>query len=115
MLFYEITQSKPALEACEKIADLIIETFGSGQSSLTHDGQGGQMNMAICHGLVLLYEKTGQEKFLDFAEYIVKVAWNEQGAGKYFGIRLKENQSTNFRGIVGKQSMTGRCWGNCIG
>ena len=86
MLYYEDTQYKPALEACEKIADLMIETFGSGQSSLTHDGQGGQMNMAICHGLVLLYEKTGQEKYLDFAELYRKSGLERARRRKIFGI-----------------------------
>jgi uncharacterized protein len=83
MFYYEDTGYKPALEACEKIAGLLCRTFGQGKPSLTCDGEGGQMNMAVCHGLVLLYEKTGVEKYLKLAKYIVDEAWNEEGAGKY--------------------------------
>lgn len=83
MLYYEDNQYEPALKACEKAADLLCKTFGSGKPTLTCDGSGGQMNMAVCHGLVLLYEKTGVKRYLDLANYIVNEAWNEEGAGKY--------------------------------
>lgn len=83
MLYYEDTGYEPALKACEKAANLICETFGPGKPTLTCDGEGGQMNMAVCHGLVLLYKKTSNKKYLDLAQYIVDEAWNEEGAGKY--------------------------------
>lgn len=83
MFYYEDSQYEPALKACEKAADLLCKTFGPGKPSLTCDGSGGQMNMAVCHGLLLLYEKTGVKRYLDLANYIVNEAWNEEGAGKY--------------------------------
>lgn len=57
MLYYEDTRYEPALTACKKVADLLYENFGKGKPSLTCDMVGGQMNMAISHGLLLLYEK----------------------------------------------------------
>ncbi|GMV91235.1 MAG: hypothetical protein AMXMBFR82_10130 [Candidatus Hydrogenedentota bacterium] len=83
MLYYEDTAYEPALDACEKAADLLFETFGPGGPTLTNDGAGGQMNMAVCHALVLLYKKTGVPRYLDLAKYIVHDAWNEPGAGRY--------------------------------
>ena len=96
MLYYEDTQYGPALTASKKIADLLIKTFGPGKPSLTCDGEGGQMNMAVCHALVLLYEKTGEPGYLNFANYIVNEAWNEEGAGKYLEYALAGKQIVEF-------------------
>ena len=83
MLYYEDTHYEPALKACEKVGDLLFETFGHGGPTMTCDSLGGQMNMAVSHGLMLLYEKTGVTRYLDLANYIVNEAWNEPRAGKY--------------------------------
>ncbi|MDQ1257457.1 MAG: uncharacterized protein QG656_2062 [Candidatus Hydrogenedentes bacterium] len=88
MLYYEDTQYEPALDACRKAADLLFETFGPGGPTLTCDGSGGEMNMAVCHALVLLYKKTGVQRYLDLAQYIVREAWNEESAGHYFECAL---------------------------
>ena len=83
MLYYEDTKYEPALKACEKVGDLLFETFGHGGPTMTCDSLGGQMNMAVSHGLLLLYEKTGVTRYLDLANYIVNEAWNEPRAGEY--------------------------------
>lgn len=88
MLFYEDTECSLAYEACKKAADLLFETFGPGGPALTNDGSGGEMNMAVCHGLILLYRKTGIERYLDLAKYIVHEAWNSEGAGHYLECAL---------------------------
>jgi len=88
MLYYEDTQYAPALETCKRAADLLCATFGPGGPTLTNDGSGGEMNMAVCHALVLLYRKTGTQRYLDLAKYIVHEAWNEDGAGRHFECAL---------------------------
>lgn len=88
MLYYEDTGFAPALDTCKKAADLLFETFGHGGPTLTCDGSGGEMNMAVCHALVLLYKKTGIERYLDLAKYIVHEAWNEESAGHYMECAL---------------------------
>ena len=88
MLYYEDSHYEPALTACKKIADLLCENFGKGKPSLTCDKVGGQMNMAISHGLILLYEKTGITRYLDLANYVVNKEWNESGAGKFVNSTL---------------------------
>lgn len=96
MLYYEDTQYEPALDACKKAADLLFETFGPGGPSLINDGGGGQMNMAVCHGLVLLYEETGIERYLELAKYIVHEAWNDAGAGRYLESALAGKPIVEF-------------------
>jgi len=96
MLYYEDTQYKPALKACERIGDLLFETFGHGGPSLTNDSLGGQMNMAVCHGLLLLYKKTGVSRYRDLANYIVNEAWNEPRAGKYLNSVLDGKSIIEF-------------------
>lgn len=96
MLYYEDTGYEPALKACKKAADLLCETFGPGKPSLTCDGEGGQMNMAVCHGLILLYKKTGISKYLDMANFIVNEAWNEEVAGKYLNSVLTGKSIVEF-------------------
>lgn len=88
MLYYEDTGFEPALETCKKAADLLCKTFGPGGPTLTCDGSGGEMNMAVCHALVLLYKKTNIPRYLDLAKYIVHEAWNEEGAGHYLEYTL---------------------------
>jgi hypothetical protein len=96
MLYYEDTDYAPALDTCRKAADLLFETFGPGGPTLTNDGAGGQMNMAVCHGLVLLYRKTGEPRYLDLANYIVEQAWNEPGAGHYLESALAGKPVVEF-------------------
>lgn len=96
MLYFEDTGYEPALEACRKAADLLFETFGPGGPTLTNDGAGGQMNMAICHSLVILYRKTGLQRYLDLARYVIHEAWNEEGAGKYIESALAGKKVHEF-------------------
>ena len=96
LLYYEDTGDASALVSCEKMADLLCDTFGPGRPSLTCDGSGGQMNMAVCHGLVLLYKKTGVQRYLDLAKYIIDEAWNEEGAGKYLESALAGKRVFEF-------------------
>lgn len=88
MLYHEDTGFEPALETCSKVADLLGATFGPGGPPLTNDGSGGEMNMSVCHALVLLHRKTGEDRYLDLARYIVHEAWNGEGAGQYLEYAL---------------------------
>jgi DUF1680 family protein len=96
MLYYEDTAYEPALDACRKMGDLLFETFGPGGPTLTCDGSQGQMNMAVCHGLLLLYEKTGVERYRRLAEYIINDAWNEPNAGQYLKSALEGKEVYEF-------------------
>ncbi len=96
LLHYEDTGHKPALDACRKMADLLCNTFGPGGPTLTNDGSQGQMNMAVCHSLLLLYAKTGEERYRELADYIVHEAWNEPNAGQYLKAALEGKEVWEF-------------------
>lgn len=71
MRYYETTGNQPALKATEKIADLIIATFGQGKQDLmliNHDhGFGPGVGVFPFSKLYLL---TGDLRYRDFANYI---------------------------------------------
>ena len=57
--------------------------------------------------LSILFSKSASPtcKNLDCANYIVKVEWNEDGAGKYFDFELHVKSIIDFRDIHGKLFM----------
>jgi DUF1680 family protein len=115
LLYYEDTGYAPALDACKKMADLLFETFGPGGPTLTCDGAGGQMNMALCHSLVLLYKKTGVDCYLELAKYIIHDAWNEDSAGKYLesalaGKRVHEFPQHRWEALHDYQALPEMYW-----
>jgi len=63
------------VEACRKMADLLIEVYGEGQHDLTKYGtRRGISATTLLESIVMLYERTGEEKYLDFAEHIVEMS-----------------------------------------
>ncbi len=72
-LTYEKYHPDPnVVDACVKIGDLLIDTFGSGGRDITEIGtKDGISSMTLLESILMLYERTGQERFLRFAEHIV--------------------------------------------
>jgi DUF1680 family protein len=77
MTYYQFTGNEPALNACRKAADLLMRTFGPGKQSILSAGTHvGMAATSVLEPMVLLYRCTGDERYLDFARYIVK-SWDE--------------------------------------
>jgi DUF1680 family protein len=73
--YHRATGSEPALEACRRMADLILHTYGPGpgqRSIVRGDWHHGMANTSILEGIVLLHRATGDARYLDFANYIVQ-------------------------------------------
>jgi len=85
LYYYSLTGYEPALAAARKIGDLLCTTFGEEPGKLNIVRTGYQMGMqstSILEPMVFLYRYTGEEKYLDFCTYIVRM-WE-----KPYGPRL---------------------------
>lgn len=66
-----------ALKSCCRMADLLVATFGDepGKKDIVRSGtHAGMAATAVLEPMILLYAKTGDEKYLDFCHYIVRRA-----------------------------------------
>ena len=79
--YYRISGYQPALEAAERIGDLMSSTFGTnpGQKDIIMEGDGkevgtmaGMATTSILEPMVDLYRYSGRTKYLDFCKYIVR-------------------------------------------
>ena len=69
LLWHEETGDESALAACRRAADLICRTFLGTDRRLVETGS-EEMNLAPIHVLCLLYERTGEERYLEMAREI---------------------------------------------
>lgn len=91
--YYDQTGDKSAIEAASKALDDIISVAGAGKQKLTETGLSlleGLSSSSILEPVVLIYERTGQQKYLDFAKYIVSL-WSEPNKYTKKGMRLVED------------------------
>lgn len=63
------------VEACKKMGDLLMDIYGEGKYDLSKYGtRQGISSTTLLESIVMLYERTLDKKYLDFAERIVKVS-----------------------------------------
>jgi uncharacterized protein len=81
LLVYEkFHPNQNVLEACRKMADLLIDVYGSEKADITKYGtRQGISSTTILESIVMLYERTGEKKYLDFAEHLVIVSERNPG------------------------------------
>ena len=61
------------VDACRRMADLLIEVYGPDAADLTKYGtRKGISATTLLESIVMLYERTREPKYLDFAEHIVE-------------------------------------------
>lgn len=73
--YYQLSGYKPALNACLGMADLMCKTFGndSGQRDIVNSGTHmGMAATSILEPMVDLYTLIGDEKYLNFCNYIIE-------------------------------------------
>jgi len=80
--YYSVTGYKPALETCVKMGDLLCKTFGEGvgqRNIIFSSGHVGMASTSVLEPMTLLYQYTGDKKYLDFCKYIIKAYDYENG------------------------------------
>lgn len=121
LAYYEATGYQPALEASKQIGDLLCETFGEGDGQLTISLTGTHVGLAPCSVLepmTYLYRFTGDTKYLDFCNYIVK-SYDADGGPAVISTLLSNGQVnetanakayellTNLVGVIKLYQLTG--------
>ncbi|MGH9841072.1 MAG: beta-L-arabinofuranosidase domain-containing protein [Blastocatellia bacterium] len=73
LLAFEQFHPDPAVvRACVRLGDLLLGAFGPGGRNITETGQHqGMASATLLESIVKLYERTGESRFLRFAEHIV--------------------------------------------
>lgn len=89
--YYDQTGDASALESAKKVADNLISEVGpdSGVNIAATGwfGWKGLASSSVLEPIALLYQRTGEKKYLEFGEHIIK-CWNEPNRLSPTGIRL---------------------------
>ena len=91
--YYDQTGDKIALQAACRATDALIEIAGPGKRKLTETGLqiiGSLSSCSILEPVVLVYQRSGDKKYLDFARYLVQL-WSIPNNYNPKGLRLIED------------------------
>ena len=74
LLTYErVFPDEAVVDACRRMGDLLIEVYGGNDADITNYGtRKGISATTLLESIVMLYERTADAKYLDFAEHIVE-------------------------------------------
>ncbi len=91
--YYDQTGDKTALKAACRATDALIDIAGPGKKKLTETGLqvlGSLPSCSVLEPVVLVYERSGDPKYLGFAQYLVQL-WSEPSAYYPRGPQLIED------------------------
>ncbi|WP_197525426.1 beta-L-arabinofuranosidase domain-containing protein [Pseudobythopirellula maris] len=87
LLWHDQTGDDAALECASRIGDLFCDKFLGTDKQVSSMGS-AEMNQAVVHSLALLYNRTGEQKYLDLANDIV-LDFAAPNAGNYLQAGLE--------------------------
>jgi DUF1680 family protein len=88
---YDRTHDPAVLNAARRQTDVLIAELGPGKTNIADVGEwNGLPASSVLEPVVLLYERTGEKKYLDFAEHIV-ACWSVPSKRLPAGMRLVED------------------------
>ncbi len=112
LTYYEYTGNEAALVASKKAGDLLIATFGPGKKSILSAGTHmGMAATSVLEPVVMLYRCTGDERYLDFAKYIVS-SWDEPNGPKIVATLLAQkrvDKTANGKAYEMLSNLVGLC------
>jgi DUF1680 family protein len=112
LTYHQFTGNEPALTACRKAADLLLRTFGPGKKSILSAGtHAGMAATSVLEPIVLLYRLTAEERYLNFARYIVK-SWDEPNGPRIIQTLLtvkQVHQTANGKAYELLSNLVGLC------
>jgi DUF1680 family protein len=88
--YVRYTGNTAPLSACQRMADLLCNTFGdeAGKRDIIKAGpQVGMAPTSVLEPMVLLYRLTGENRYLDFCKYILR-AWEQPNGPKIISTLL---------------------------
>lgn len=71
LTYHRYTGDPASLQACRRMADLLLRTFPAQRSILAAGTHLGMAATSVLEPMVLLFELTGHAPYLDFARYLV--------------------------------------------
>lgn len=78
--YYDVTGDAAALAACRLMGDLLVNTFGPGRRDILKAGEhSGMASASILQPVLMLYRRTGEQRYLEFGEYIVDATERPDG------------------------------------
>ena len=81
LAYFDASGQQGALEATRRVADRLLTDFGPGRASLQTTGHHhGMASSSVLEPFMLLFQRTGDRKYLAFAQWLVDEDW-ETGSG----------------------------------
>src|SRR5688572_9051442 len=72
LAYHDLTRDRAALASARRLADHLMSEVGPGRASIVKNGAyRGMASSSVLEPMVLLYNRTGDARYLAFAEYIV--------------------------------------------
>lgn len=99
---YDETHDNASLQAACRATDALIEIAGPGKQRLTETGLrilGSLSSCSVLEPVVLVYQRSGDKKYLDFAEYLVKL-WSMPDSYNPGGLRYIEDALAGVEPVV---------------
>lgn len=82
LAYHDLTGDAKVLDAAQRHADRVLDFFGPGKADIATNGWWtGMAASSILEPMVLLHRRTGEERYLRFAEYIVRSWEGPRGPG----------------------------------
>lgn len=109
--YYQYTGNQAALGACRKMGDLLAATFPAKRSIIAAGTHVGMAATSVLEPVVLLYRLTGDEKYLDFAKYVVR-SWSEPNGPNILTALMKEravSRTANGKAYEMLSNLVGLC------